>query len=135
MPAARKPAVLSEAVLREALRDCYHPELSLSLIDLGAVEAVALAIDPSAPGTGISGVPPHYRTRIELVLPPAAHDATNSQIAAIVHNRLAAFEQISAAEILLLESPAWSPERMTPEARDRVASAQSAQKHGLIQIH
>lgn len=127
-------ANLSEAAIRDALRDCYHPELSLSLVDLGAVETISLATDPSAPGANISGVPQRCRVRIALVPPPAANDATNSQIAAIVRNRLAAFEQISATEVILLTSPVWSPNRIAPEARSHIDSAASATRHGLVQI-
>ena len=134
MAISAQPAVLTDAVIRNALRDCYHPELSLSLIDLGAVEDISLASDPSAPGAGIPGVPQRCCVHIALVPPPIANDATNSQIIAIIRNRLAAFEQVNATEVVLLESPVWSPDRIAPEARSRIASAASASRHGLIQI-
>jgi len=127
-------APLSESAILHALRDCYHPELSLSLIDLGTVEEIALTPDPSAPGAGIPGVPQRYRLCIALVPPPTANDATNSQIVAIVRNRFAAFEQLCATEVILLQSPAWAPGRMTSEARARATSAISNAKHGLVQI-
>lgn len=134
VPGAKQPPVLIEASIREALRDCYHPELSLSLIDLGAVEEIALEPDPAAPGCGIPGVPQRYRVRIALVPPPTANEAANAQIAAIVRNRLAAFETVSATEIALLDEPRWTPDRVAPEARTRARSAPSTPKHGLIQI-
>ena len=134
VPAFAQPAALTNSAIRDALRDCYHPELSLSLIDLGAVEDITLSPDSSAPGAGIPGVPQRYRARIVLVPPPTANETTNSQIVAILRNRLSAFEQISTTEITLLESPSWTPDRMTPEARARAASAVSTSKHGLVQI-
>lgn len=135
VPVVAQPAALTPAVIREALRDCYHPELSLNLVDLGAIEDITLAPDPSAPGAGIPGVPQRHRVRIALTPPPAAHDATNSQIAAIMRNRLAAFEQISATEVVLLETPAWTPDRIVPEACAHIAAARSTSQHGLVKIH
>ncbi len=144
MHTAAQPAALTEAQVLAALRDCYHPELSLSLVDLGAVESIALAPDPTAPGAGIPGVPQRQRVRVTLIPPPTANEATNTQIAAIISNRLAAFETVSTTEVVLLDSPAWSPERMTPEARatmeqqiaQRIAGPKqnATPKYGLIQI-
>jgi metal-sulfur cluster biosynthetic enzyme len=131
---AIQPAVLTEASIRAALRDCYHPELSLNLVDLAAIESITLTLDNSAPGAGIAGVPQHYRVRIALVPPPAANEATDSQMAAIIRNRLAAFETISATEVIPLDSPRWTPDRMAPETRARISTRNTAQKNGLIQI-
>jgi len=125
---------ITEAAGLAALRDCYHPELGENLVDLGTVENIALASDPAAPGAGIPGVPQRQRVLIHLVPPPVANDATNSQIAAIVRNRLAAFENISATEVVLLDQPPWAPGRMTHEARTRATRTIAATKHGLIQI-
>ena len=129
-----QPATLSEAGILAALRDCYHPELGDNLVDLGAVESIALAPDPAAPGAGIPGVPHRQRVRIDLVPPPTANEATNAQIAAIVRNRLAAFETVSSTEVVLLDQPRWTPERITSETRARISQQTAATKHGLIQI-
>jgi len=134
VPVAAQPAALTPAAIRDALRDCYHPELSLNLVDLGAIADITLTPDSSAPGAGIPGVPQRHRVRIALTSPPTAHEATNSQIAAIIRNRLAAFEQIGAADVVLLETPAWTPDRIAPEARPRIAAARSTPQHGLVQI-
>ncbi|HEY5057086.1 MAG TPA: DUF59 domain-containing protein [Acidobacteriaceae bacterium] len=131
---ATQPAALTEAAIHLALRDCYHPELSLDLVDLGAVENISLTPDDTAPGTGISGVPQRYRVCIRLAPPPAADEATNSQIAAIIRNRLAAFEAVSATEVLLLDEPRWTPDRVSPEARTQIAARNASTKHGLVQI-
>lgn len=134
VPASDQPAVLTTTVIRDALRDCYHPELSLNLVDLGAIGDISIAHDSSAPGAGIPGVPQRHRVHISLVPPPAAHDATNTQIAAIIRNRLSAFEQISATEVSILDTPEWTPDRISPEARTRIAAARSTPHHGLVQI-
>ncbi|HWG16485.1 MAG TPA: hypothetical protein VN678_01395 [Acidobacteriaceae bacterium] len=133
MHAVAQPA-LTEAVIVAALHDCYHPELGENLVDLGTVQNIALAPDPAAPGAGIPGVPQRQRVLINLVPPPVANEATNSQIAAIVCNRLAAFETVSSTEVVFLDQPRWSPERIAPEARTRATQKTAAAKHGLIQI-
>jgi metal-sulfur cluster biosynthetic enzyme len=127
-------AALTEADALTALRDCYHPELGENLVDLGAVETITLAPDPTAPGAGIPGVPQRQRLRIDLVPLPTANEVTNSQIAAIVRNRLTAFETISSTEVVLLDEPRWTPDRIAPEARTRATQKTAATKHGLIQI-
>jgi metal-sulfur cluster biosynthetic enzyme len=134
VPASAQPAALTERQVLTALRDCYHPELGENLVDLGAVENITLASDPAAPGAGIPGVPERRRVHIALVPPPTANEPTNSQIAAIIRNRLAAFETVSATEVVLLDEPRWSPDRIAPEARTRATQQTAAAKHGLIQI-
>lgn len=134
MKTIAKPATLTEAQILTALRDCYHPELGENLVALGAVESITITADPAAPGAGIPGVPHRQRVRIYLVPPPSANEATNAQIAAIVRNRLAAFETVSSTEVVLLDQPRWTPERITPEARARASQQTAATKHGLIQI-
>jgi metal-sulfur cluster biosynthetic enzyme len=135
MTTAAQPAPLTQATILAALGDCYHPELSLSIVALGAVESVALTPDPAAPGAGIPGVPARHRVQIVLVPPPAANEATNSQIAALIANRLAAFETISRTDVSFAASPAWTPDRISPAGRALLAErVASTQKHALIQI-
>jgi hypothetical protein len=43
-----KPALLTEAEILNALRDCYDPELKLNLVDLGMIYAVATEPDPDS---------------------------------------------------------------------------------------
>lgn len=137
---ATHPPPLTEAAILAALRDCYHPELGENIVDLGAVETVAITPDPAAPGAGIPGVPQRHRVRVALVPPPTANEATNSQLAAIIRNRLAAFETVSATEVVFLDHPRWSPDRITPQGRatmeQRIAGSKrnATPKHGLIQI-
>jgi metal-sulfur cluster biosynthetic enzyme len=134
LSAVAQPATLTEAIVLAALRDCYHPELGENLVAIGAIDSISFEPDPTAPGAGIPGVPQRRRVRIALVPPPTANEATGSQIAAIVRNRLAAFETVSFTEVIFLDSPVWSPYRIAPEARTRATQQTVAAKHGLIQI-
>ena len=116
MTIAEKTTTLTEEVVREALRDCYDPEVPCNIVDLGLVYRVEVAPDPDAPGAGIVGVPPRHRVRIELTLTSKGCPA-HSQIIAQIEGRLSAFETISGATVDLVWEPAWSPQRISTEGR------------------
>jgi metal-sulfur cluster biosynthetic enzyme len=113
------PAALTEAAIREALRDCYDPEVPCNIVDLGLVYGVALAPDPDAPGAGIPGVPPRHRVHVELTLTSPGCPA-HTQIIAQIENRLSAFETVSRTEVALVWQPPWTPHRISPEGRKRL---------------
>jgi metal-sulfur cluster biosynthetic enzyme len=136
MPSPTQPVTLTEADILDALRDCYDPEVQLNIVDLGLVYSIRLAPDPDAPGAGIPGVPPRHRVHVDLVVSQIA-DRDDTRLAAIIQNRLAAFETISRTEVKYLAEPAWNPGRISPEGRQRLAATTSNQRkpaNGLIQI-
>jgi metal-sulfur cluster biosynthetic enzyme len=118
---ASAPTALTEAAVLAALRDCYSPELSLNIVDLGLVHSISIASDPDAPGAGIPGVPPRHRVSIALTLAQIA-DPEDTALIAQIQNRLAAFETVSRTEVTLLREPAWNPGRITPEGRARLGN-------------
>ena len=93
--------MLTEATIREALRDCYDPEIPCNIVDLGLVYAITIAPDPDAPGAGIPGVPPRHRVHIDPHHPARLRHPTATQLIAQIQNRLAAFETISRTEVVL----------------------------------
>lgn len=108
--------MLSEDHLREALRACFDPQLGLNIVDLGLVHRIDLALDLDAPGAGIPGVPPRQGLRLTL-LPASADEAYQSQLRALVANRLAGLPGLSHASVVLADHPTWSPSRITPAGR------------------
>jgi len=110
---------LTEAAIRDALRDCYDPEVPCNIVDLGLVYNVAVAPDADAPGAGIPGVPQRYRVAIALTLTSPGCPA-HTQIVAQIENRLAAFETVSRTVVKLVWQPAWTPQRISPEGRKRL---------------
>jgi metal-sulfur cluster biosynthetic enzyme len=128
--------MLTETTIREALRDCYDPELPCNIVDLGLVYAVALASDPDAPGAGIPGVPPRQRVHVDLTLtmPQDSDTPTATQLIAQIQNRLSAFETISRTEVALVWQPPWTPDRISPEGRQRLALRQPPVQSPLVQI-
>jgi metal-sulfur cluster biosynthetic enzyme len=127
--------MLTEHIIREALRDCYDPEIPCNIVDLGLVYAIDLAPDPDAPGAGIPGVSTRYRVHIDLTLttPQDPDTPTAIQLIAQIQNRLAAFENISRSEVTLVWQPAWTPDRISPEGQQRLVP-QPPKQPQLVQI-
>jgi len=107
---------MTEENIRDALRDCYDPEVPCNIVDLGLVYAVAVAVDPEAPGAGIPGVPVRHKVHIGLTLTSKGCPA-HTQIIAQIEGRLSAFESVSKTEVELVWEPAWTPARISPEGR------------------
>jgi metal-sulfur cluster biosynthetic enzyme len=107
---------LTEDEVREALRDCYDPEVPCNIVDLGLVYGVAVTLDLEAPGAGIVGVPPRHRVKVELTLTSKGCPA-HERIIAQIEGRLSAFETISRTTVELVWEPAWSPARISAEGR------------------
>jgi metal-sulfur cluster biosynthetic enzyme len=121
------PPTLTEADILAALRDCYDPEISLNVVDLGLVHSISIAPDPTAPGAGIPGVPPRHHVTVALVLTQIV-DPEDTPLVAQIQNRLAAFETISRTDVSLLLEPAWNPGRITPEGRARLGNPLTSRK-------
>ena len=115
VPAPAPTAVLTEAAILAALRDCYDPEISLNIVDLGLVHSISIAPDPDAPGAGIPGVPPRHRVSIALTLAQIA-DLEDTPLIAQIQNRLAAFETVGRTDITLLREPPGIPAASLPKA-------------------
>jgi len=87
-----------------ALRECYDPEIPVNVVDLGLIYDVKI-IDTwvgvkmtlTTPGCGMSGM-----------------------IAQSVRNRVLALPGVKDADVRIVWEPAWTPERMSAEARKRL---------------
>ena len=95
---------LQEDVIYSALRECYDPELPVNLVDLGLIYDVKIVDDwvgvkmtLTTPGCGMSGM-----------------------IAQDVKNRVMRLPGVKEADVRIVWEPAWTPERMSPEAKKRL---------------
>ena len=134
MPTSDSTAI-TQAEILVALRDVYDPRTRANIVDLGLVDSVNISADLDAPGSGISGVPPRSKVTVELVSPDPGSDI-EVQILALVQNRLAAFPSISRTQVGFRAEPLWTPDRIAPELRQRLAAALASNQRpdALVQI-
>ena len=108
---------LTEEDILNALRDVNDPELPINIVDLGLVYTVTLDPDPDAPG-----MLPRQRVHITMSMTTQGCPA-HAIILEQVRNRLAGIQEISAANVELVWEPAWTPDRISPEAQRKLGIA------------
>jgi len=108
---------LTEADIRQALRDVYDPELPVNIVDLGLVYRVDLRPDADAPG-----MIPKQTVSIDLTLTTPGCPS-HAQITEHIQNRLAGLQEISGSSVNLVWEPKWSPSRISPEAQKKLGIA------------
>jgi metal-sulfur cluster biosynthetic enzyme len=96
--------VATEGQVIDALRECYDPEIPVNLVDLGLIydvkiigEWIGVKMTLTTPGCGMSGM-----------------------ISQDVRNRLLRIPGVKDADVRIVWEPAWSPARMSQEARARL---------------
>ena len=104
MEEQQKTATITETQVYEALKECYDPEIPVNLVELGLIYDVKIIDDwvgvkmtLTTPGCGMSGM-----------------------ISQDVRNRLLRIPGVKEADVRIVWEPAWSPARMSPEARKRL---------------
>ena len=94
--------VLQHADVMHALETVYDPELGLDIVSLGLVYGVELREDGSV--------------GVELTMTTPACPL-GDQIVADVEDALRVFASASRVDVELVWEPAWTPERMSEEAK------------------
>src|SRR5262245_44675510 len=90
----------------EALRGCYDPEIPVNIVDLGLVYNVSLDEGRA-------------RVRMTLTAPGCpAYDYLLAQVKSEVER----VPGVTGAVVEIVWDPPWTPERMSEEARRRLAS-------------
>lgn len=102
--ADEQAAVVTEAQVIDALKECYDPEVPVNVVDLGLIYEVKIVGDwvgvkmtLTTPGCGMSGF-----------------------IAQDVRRRVLKLPGVKEADVRIVWEPAWSPARLSPEARKRL---------------
>ncbi|HVV99550.1 MAG TPA: metal-sulfur cluster assembly factor [Planctomycetaceae bacterium] len=93
-----------EVTLLNALKQVVDPELMINVVDLGLVYAINQEED---------------KVLVDMTLTSPACPA-GPQIISQAKMALENVEGVKAAEIKLVMSPPWTPDRMTDEARDQL---------------
>jgi metal-sulfur cluster biosynthetic enzyme len=97
-------AVVTEEQVFDALKECYDPEIPVNVVDLGLIYEVKIVGDwvgvkmtLTTPGCGMSGF-----------------------ISQDVRKRVLKLPGVQEADVRIVWEPAWSPARLSPEARKRL---------------
>ena len=93
-----------ELTLIESLKQVVDPELMINIVDLGLVYDIAQE---------------ERTVKVKMTLTSPACPA-GPQIITQAKMALEQLDDVDTAEIQLVMSPPWSPERMTDEARDQL---------------
>ena len=106
--------MLSEAEIRNALKDCFDPEVKLNLVDLGLIYAIETAHDPDSTPKW-----PRQRVKVTMTLTTPQCPASGL-ILEQVHNRLAGIPDISKVDVELVWEPKWTPHRISEAGRKQL---------------
>ncbi len=97
---------ISEGQIYEVLRECYDPEIPVNIVDLGLIYDVKIIDDwvgvkmtLTSPGCGMSGM-----------------------ISQNARNRVLRVPGVKDADIRIVWEPAWSPARMSDEAKKKLGT-------------
>jgi metal-sulfur cluster biosynthetic enzyme len=95
---------VTESQVIDALKQCFDPEIPVNLVDLGLIYEVKIINDwvgvtmtLTTPGCGMGGM-----------------------IAQDVKNKVSRLSGVSAADVRIVWEPAWTPARMSEEAKKRL---------------
>ncbi|TWT35556.1 putative 1,2-phenylacetyl-CoA epoxidase, subunit D [Posidoniimonas corsicana] len=100
---------IAEDAVRESLKQVIDPELFVNIVDLGLIYEVTITEAES----GKSDV------AIDMTMTSPACPAA-PQILSQSKDAVAGVEGVGEVDIKLVMEPAWSPDRMTEDARDQL---------------
>lgn len=96
--------MVTEEQVREALSQVYDPELALNVVDLGLIYAIDIE---------------DGRVRVEMTLTTEGCPLHNT-IPMWVKEAVEALPGVEQAEVVMVWSPPWTPERMSAKAREEL---------------
>ena len=105
---------LTSEELRNALRDCFDPEVKLNLVDLGLIYDISSEPDPNATPAW-----PRQRVKVTMTLTTPQCPASGL-IFEQVNNRLLSIPQVSKVEVDLVWEPKWTPHRISEAGRKQL---------------
>ena len=100
---------VSEDLIREELKKVIDPELFVNIVDLGLVYEVT--IEDTEEDT--------KKVKIDMTLTSPMCPA-GPQLIAQSKQVVSAIEDVGEVEVKIVLDPAWSPDRMTDDARDQL---------------
>ena len=102
------PAITEQDVL-SALRSCYDPEIPVNIVDLGLIYKVNFAPAPND----------QQDVTVEMTL-TAQGCPEHVNISAQVKSRVEQLPGVQTCTVNVVWTPAWTPERLSPDARKQL---------------
>ena len=114
------PAVTQDEVM-SALKQCYDPEIPVNIVDLGLIYKVSFAsvAELGSDGNGPETNKDQQDVTVEMTL-TAQGCPEHVNISMQVKSRLEQLPGIRNAAVNVVWTPAWTPERLSPEARKQL---------------
>lgn len=107
------PTVTEQDVM-SALRSCYDPEIPVNIVDLGLIYKVNFEEAPGA-------TPEEAKRDVIIDMTLTAQGCPEHvNISAQVKSRLEQLPGVRDARVNIVWTPAWTPERLSPEARKQL---------------
>jgi metal-sulfur cluster biosynthetic enzyme len=101
---------LAEDKIREALKQVIDPELFVNIVDLGLIYVVDV---------GQEKEDGRHDVKIEMTMTSPMCPA-GPQLVAGTKSVVEGMDEVDACEVKVVMEPAWSPEKMSDEARDHL---------------
>ena len=106
MSADQNMSMITEDIVRDAMRECYDPEIPVNVVDLGLIYGIL--IDDS--------IPDEANVFIKMTL-TAPGCGMGPMIANDVKTRILQIPGVKNARVDLTFDPLWNPSMMSEEAR------------------
>jgi metal-sulfur cluster biosynthetic enzyme len=100
---------VTEQDVLSALKSCYDPEIPVNIVDLGLIYSVVFAAAPED----------KQDVTVDLTL-TSQGCPEHVNISAQVKSRLEQLPGIRDAKVNVVWTPAWTPERLSPDARKQL---------------
>ena len=95
---------ITEHQILNALKECYDPEVPVSIVDLGLIYDIQIT---------------DSRVDITMTLTSTGCPA-RSMISQNVRNRILQIPEVKDADVRIVWEPAWTPARMSDEAKEKL---------------
>jgi metal-sulfur cluster biosynthetic enzyme len=107
-------STVTEQDVMSALRSCYDPEIPVNIVDMGLIYKVNFAEVPASTAEEAK-----KDVTVDMTLTsPGCPEHIN--ISAQVKSRLEQLPGVREASVNIVWTPAWTPERLSPEARKQL---------------
>ena len=104
---------VTEQDVMKALKDCYDPEIPVSVVDLGLIYKVK--IHPPQERQTENG----HKVEVEMTLTAPGCPA-HTQISQQVKERIERMPGVTSASVNVVWSPPWTPDRISQSARQKL---------------